>query len=488
MRIAIHGLILAAINLVAVFVGSAWDKWTHQLHPFAAQLPVGALLSMVGFALFYQLIQAFSNGRSSLQSRYEWQYTYASALFFGPLLFVICNIIAPVRFFSLGRLFTIVVFQGLVNPFSLYLAFATRNSDFSGHIRRALQRPWVSRIAAVFVGIVISSILVLVIEGGFYVVNNLGPAKPVKVYEGQYLHKDKFFMADELLGISLIPNTNVKSILSIDDQPIWDVTYGTDEFGRRRTVSTLPNIRSQFALFFGGSFTFGEGSNDNQTIPSVFESVSDRFRAYNYGVPGYGTQQMLAKLQSSSVKYEVNEKSGVLFYIYLEDVHEGRVIGQMNVVNGWANNFPYYKLNKEGKPEYRGTFSTGRPVLSVVYGLLGKSQLVRYLGLNLPNLDAESYLLTAKLIDESRNLFNKQFPDSEFYVVLYPKRNAHRKIVPYLEQAGIRYLDYFDLFDPDADGYNFKGDGHPTPKSNQILAQRLVSDIESTLQRPNRPQ
>jgi hypothetical protein len=64
---------------------------------------------------------------------------------------------------------------------------------------------------------------------------------------------------------------------------------------------------------------------------------------------------------------------------------------------------------------------------------------------------------------------------------LYPveeklRENA-RKIIPYLEKAGINYLDYTGLFNPSLDKYEIKIDKHPSPKAYEILAKKLSQDL-----------
>lgn len=47
-------------------------------------------------------------------------------------------------------------------------------------------------------------------------------------------------------------------------------------------------------VFFGDSFTFGEGLNDAETLPQAFADAVDRkLRILNLGFPGYGPQQFL---------------------------------------------------------------------------------------------------------------------------------------------------------------------------------------------------
>jgi len=278
------------------------------------------------------------------------------------------------------------------------------------------------------------------------------------------------------LGNKLAPSTDVLCRLKVDGQTVWDVHYSTDKFSRRTTIN--PNSDAdRYAVFFGCSFLFGEGANDNETIPSQFAAAAPQYRAYNYGVPGYGTQHMLAKLESGTLRDEIKEQGGVVFYLYLEDVHEPRVIGDMQLTNSFAQYFPCYNFNDRGEVQRFGNFTTGRPVVTNIYHLLGKSQFVRYLGLNFPKPSPRHEELVASIIDRSRQLCREQLGCSDFYVVCYPHNSPHRRLLPLLAARNVSVLDEAELFDPGTEGLFHTGDGHPTPFANQHIALKLAEDL-----------
>ena len=186
---------------------------------------------------------------------------------------------------------------------------------------------------------------------------------------------------------------------------------------------------------------------------------------------------MLAKLQSNTIREEVEEDKGIVIYVYLEDVHEPRVVGGMQVTNSFGSYFPYYDMNADGKIQAYGNFTTGRPVLTNLYRLLGRSQTVRYLGLNFPRLTDRHFEIVANIIEESEKECRQQLNCEEFYVACFPRSSPHRRLIPLLESRGIEVLDYSELFDPSADGLFHKGDGHPTPLANHHFARQLAEDV-----------
>lgn len=72
----------------------------------------------------------------------------------------------------------------------------------------------------------------------------------------------------------------------------FSVTYTTDEEGYR-TTPQRPQAQNKI-YFFGDSFTFGHGVEDDETFASVIASVwlDDRIKTVNAGVNGYGVTQM----------------------------------------------------------------------------------------------------------------------------------------------------------------------------------------------------
>ena len=416
----------------------------------------------------------------------KWQIrhrsTWLKTLFASTAFTMVLAIGFPNRVFSSpispGRLASLLCCTVLCSTAAILVVSATSDWRSDLFLRRLL-RLKVVKILLGMSAILISAILLSgLIELAFYVVNSQKPAGPAKVYEGDYIGAGKFFDVDPDLGTRLLPEKDVACRLKIGDQQIWDVRYRTDEFGRRVTVEN--GAARRYAIFFGCSYLFGEGASDDETIPSEFTKAAPDYQAYNYGVPGFGTQQMLATLESGRIPSEVPQSSGIVFYLYLPETHESRVIGEMQVFNTFASKFPYYELDASGDLFRGGNLTTGRPFVSRAYSLLSASQAVKHYGLNFPKRTKHHYQLTAKIIEQSRDLCKRQLDCDEFYVVVYP-RPIDIKILPYLNEAGIKCLDYSTLFDPLAVGMSHPIDEHPSPEANRVLAQQLVIDTHSEI-------
>ena len=464
-----HAFVLGLIQLLSLRAGAVWDAWAHQRHPAGALVPVTVAVSIV-FSCLWDRFAAVALGLPRLVSiRDDFRRILLISTAFGATLFLLSSVMEIGTPFSFGRLMVVILYQMIVTPIVLVVAYTLNDCSLSTFVRRR----WIQRTLACIAGLVVCGVMLLMMEGVCYLLIQQRPKEPSKVYEGDYLTSGAFYQHDADLGTSLVPNSDVECRMLVDGKTVWDVRYGTDEFGRRRTIHPDGVEPSKFAIFFGCSFLFGEGANDEQTIPSQFSVIAPEYRSYNYGVPGYGTQHMLAILESGRVQNQLKEKTGRAFYLYLEDVHEARVVGEMEIVNSFGVDFPYYHFDETSKIVRAGQFSTGRSTTNGLYHLLGKSQTVRYLGLNFPKRSENHYRQTAAIIAKSREEFLRQFPGAEFQVVVFPEKNARGRLLPYLSELGVKVIDLRELFDPTSPEFSFHGDGHPTPAANRALVAKL---------------
>ena len=305
---------------------------------------------------------------------------------------------------------------------------------------------------------------------------NRSPATgPVMGFEGDYLGSH-FFEFDKEIGQRLAADRTVHCVRTADSKVLWDVSYSTDEFGRRTTIRQDYDGQQKHAVFFGCSYLFGEGSTDAETIPSQFAKLQPEYHAYNYGVPGFGTQHMLALLESDRIRNEVVEQSGIAVYLYLQEIHESRVIGGMQEFLSFAPNYPFYELESDGTPVRRGDFASGRVLTNAFYRIAAASNFVRVLGLSFPARSDSHYRLTASLILQSRRLYQQQFPESDFVVVAW--YGTKTPTLQYLEEAGVSVCYPLSRPDHGAPNMEYAGDGHPTPLANRFCAEDLVTFME----------
>jgi hypothetical protein len=198
---------------------------------------------------------------------------------------------------------------------------------------------------------------------------------------------------------------------------------------------------------------------------------------YGYGFHGYGPQHLLARLESGQLPGEVSESDGDLVYLFI-DSHVNRAIGSMVVYTGWADSTPNYVLDESGVPLRRGTLTTGRPLTSLLYSVLGRSQTLAYLGVDIPPRITERHIdLTARILARSAELFRASFGAGRFVVVIFPGSTHAGRLATALDRLDVEFLDYSSLLDYDDPRYFIAEDWHPSPLTHRTLAERLVEDL-----------
>lgn len=111
-----------------------------------------------------------------------------------------------------------------------------------------------------------------------------------------------FDSPDETLGWSVLPNMRVNH----SKKDLWDVAISTNSIGLRGNeievqTSSENNLR---VGIFGASQTFGESVNDKEEYASVIASIEKDISVLNFGVRGYGTDQMLLKYKDAVTKFD----------------------------------------------------------------------------------------------------------------------------------------------------------------------------------------
>ena len=292
-----------------------------------------------------------------------------------------------------------------------------------------------------------------------------------------------FYIPDATLGYALAPSVVARHRRTAGHAEVYDVTYEIDDRGRRHTPTTPTPDRRSFLLFFGDSNTFGEGLGQTDTLPYAAGELATSHRPYNYGVPGYGPQHMLALLNVRRLDQEVLEPDGYAVF-FLIPAHIARVIGSSKVSTGWGRHFPYYQLGLDGSLVATGDFVHGRPLTTLLYYFWNKSHLTGSLGVELPaRYTEQDYRVTAKILAEGGRRLALQVRLQGFYVVLgqaynTPQLRVLEELRDALAREGVPYLDYARLLDAKDPRYRVSDlDLHNSGKANRAIAAKLVSDL-----------
>lgn len=110
-----------------------------------------------------------------------------------------------------------------------------------------------------------------------------------------------YFQRIPKFGYRLSPGVHTSRKLSMSGEIIYDVIYTIGSDGYRKDIS----VDHYDAFIYGGSYAFGEGLNDNETI-SYFLYKDYNISVKNVGVHGYGLHQALYNIQQGVTSSKQN--------------------------------------------------------------------------------------------------------------------------------------------------------------------------------------
>lgn len=262
---------------------------------------------------------------------------------------------------------------------------------------------------------------------------------------------------------------------------VYSVDYTIDSNHLRQTQSceTGPAI-----VFFGCSFTFGEGLNDADALPQAFaDSLGRKQRVVNMGFSGYGPQHFLREVQSGLFDGVIGTRPK-LFIFMTAAWHAQRTACKPY----WVRYAPRFEL-ENGQITFGGACYEGARLWLREW--LDDTALYRF------------------FIEPLSNKVSREDVELYIRIVLEAVRLAKEKygvatLIPYLRQMPEHYLDGtgFDndmimqrLRDGGAvvmdislatneandDALTIRGDHHPTALANRLRASMLRDYIQKRM-------
>ena len=309
-----------------------------------------------------------------------------------------------------------------------------------------------------------------------------------RVFEGNFM--ERLFAPHDELGWAPQAGTVVTQKLSFEGEVLYDATYtiGPDAL-RVSSPSTNGHGSSPGCiLFFGDSFTFGQGLADHQTLPfRVQEQAMQRYRTYNFGVNGYGAHQMLSALQHGLVEDAVQcDRTQVSHVIYqgITD-HVSRSAG-----HDWRKaRGPRYVLTRDSGVILDGDledYGDDRSAIQFIGSQIYKSMIYRsgVQGKYVRKYNRDELGLYLGIINEARRVVLADYPDAEFHVLWWDQGDVDNKAVSDgLRQRGITVhlmSDILPNYQPDDPNEIYRlheRDGHPNALANELIARYVVERI-----------
>ncbi len=285
-----------------------------------------------------------------------------------------------------------------------------------------------------------------------------------------------YTVAHAELGYGPAPGYVAHQRRSSGQELVYAVDYTIDRHGLRLGPPVAPGGGAECLLFFGGSFTFGEGLGDREALPYQVGLLTEgRYRVYNFGYHGYGPHQMLAALEGGLVDGVIACRPRVVVYQAIRD-HASRAAGH----KFWDTRGPRYEVGADGSAVRRGRFDDGATTwpewLRVA---LLKSAFFAALAHWHPEAGPDDYARFVAIVDTARRHTDAHYPGSEFHVLLWDK--AGREMDDGLRAAGIRVHLVNEILPDRLDDrvrYQIHArENHPNAEAYAGIARYLVDEI-----------
>lgn len=239
---------------------------------------------------------------------------------------------------------------------------------------------------------------------------------------------------DSIYGYRYPSNATRHEIVRNADTVLFEATYTFDALGRRITYAPA-NHKSKSVLFFGCSFTYGDGVNNEETFPSQYAILDSSVNVYNYAIDGWGPQQTFLQIDKRKLSVETQSDTAIGVYVWIDD-HIKRASLYKSHYQGWTQFFPCFVIENKSLVN-RGSFEKTYPFKGFFFELLNNSLFFKHIEIPTHETEKDRALAVA-LLQASKTAFLKSFKHGKFVVFLYPGSNE--ALVPYLKSNGIDYV------------------------------------------------
>ena len=267
------------------------------------------------------------------------------------------------------------------------------------------------------------------------------------------------------------PGESGRVSLQYDDKVVYDVEYTLDPYGWRilpePTEKGLPAV-----VFFGGSFTYGEGvQNEEAFCYLVADKIKSKFRTLNFSYHGYGANQMLTCLEEEIVEESLQGSSPeFVFYVPIPD-HAQRAVAR----NRWSGTAPEYVIEGNGKLRRAGTFYDWDPLWPAIKFRLRLEQNRSALGRRLAGPSKKGDIEVWKtIVKASQEKVKENWPNARFVVLFWANRRKEAATMrEALQGEGLEVVDIETEY-PDLLSHRIPHDVHPNTQGHRMVADLIL--------------
>jgi hypothetical protein len=342
------------------------------------------------------------------------------------------------------------------------------------------------RVRALWISLTIAVCAFAALEGSFSI-SQRWVFKDVRS-EGTFT-----WVSHDVLGFVAAKGTAQREAKFYRGEKLYDVVYTMDANGLRVSSPNPQSARlnQPCVLFFGDSYTFGWGLNDQETLPyRVAERSNSRYRVYNLAFPTHGAHQMLAALERGLASKLVDcTPQNIKYVIYVATAdHVRRAAGlrEIDHLHG-----PRYALGADGTVSYQGQFGEDYSRADKLRSLLAKSSLYRQLAggdaIYMRAYSDADVALYLAIVNTAAARIKNLYPDAKFHVIMWGNDFLERntvlpiRILGGLKDRGLvvhRVNDILPGADEQRADYFFGGfSPHPNAAANDRIAEYIVREI-----------
>jgi hypothetical protein len=315
--------------------------------------------------------------------------------------------------------------------------------------------------------------MVILLEASFSFI----PKEKNSLYvTGKTLDNKALLIRNKILGYTPRPNSEAYVKQLYKGELSYEAIYSFDNYSRRITPVSKSK-KPRFILFFGGSRTFGEGVNNNETIPYFVSKKMPNYYPYSYSYSAWGPNQFLAILKERKLEIEIPQKQGIAIFFMIES-HINRAVGTYMPVTKYFNGyFPYFRQLKNGEITRHKMFVNGRPLKQFFYVLFSKSEVVNYF-IKGDTIRQKDYEFTTQIIAEIKREMLRKFKLERFVVVYHPGNYKLKNMSKLLKKNDIEVIDLLDLFDKnDSEFIHNEADTHLNSRGNSVISKEIFRQL-----------
>lgn len=273
---------------------------------------------------------------------------------------------------------------------------------------------------------------------------------------------------------------NASAIRTNGDSVIYNVIYSFHN--GRRVVPNNNDSAKKNVFFLGCSYVFGDGLNDNQTLPYYFSKYSKgSYTVFNYAFSGYGGHQALKIVEEKITKsnsFKLSDKDCVVYYFIPS--HIERAAGYAI----WDVYGPRYEV-ENNKLICKGDFEEFRFIkhnyFTKRFEIIWKNSAL-YKSFFQPKVCQKDAIRMIEIVKKMDNLLkshgtrfiivvglsvHKNKQEELFYESLISNNIEHYFVDSIIIDMNVHFQDY-----------TIKGDGHPNEKHNLKIGEFLSKKLQ----------